>query len=95
MLASPGTCWKFKTLGPTPDLLNGSVPEPNNSDPRVVYAGVFNLRILWCSKQSFGSSCCFFPEKAMAAHSSTLAWQIPWTEEPGGLRSMAQRVGHD
>ena len=27
-------------------------------------------------------------EKAMAPHSSTLAWKIPWTEEPGGLRSM-------
>ena len=32
----------------------------------------------------------------MAAHSSTLAWGIPWTEEPGGLQSMgSQRVGHD
>ena len=27
-------------------------------------------------------------EKAMAPHSSTLAWKIPWTEEPGGLKSM-------
>ena len=27
-------------------------------------------------------------EKAMATHSSTLAWEIPWTEEPGGLQSM-------
>ena len=35
-------------------------------------------------------------EKAMAPHSSTLAWQIPWTEEPGGLQSMGSlRVGHD
>ena len=32
----------------------------------------------------------------MAPHSSTLAWKIPWTEEPGGLQSMgSQRVGHD
>ena len=32
----------------------------------------------------------------MAAHSSILAWRIPWTEEPGGLWSMgSQRVGHD
>ena len=30
------------------------------------------------------------------AHSSFLAWRIPWTEEPGGLKSMGlQRVGHD
>ena len=35
-------------------------------------------------------------EKAMAAHSSTLAWKIPWTEERGGLQSTgSQRVGHD
>ena len=32
----------------------------------------------------------------MAPHSSTLAWKIPWTEEPGGLQSMGSRkVGHD
>ena len=38
----------------------------------------------------------FWKEKAMAPHSSTLAWKIPWTEEPGGLQSMGlQRVGHD
>ena len=35
-------------------------------------------------------------EKAMATHSSTLAWKIPWMEEPGGLQSMgSQRVRHD
>ena len=35
-------------------------------------------------------------EKAMAPHSSTLAWKIPWTEKPGGLPSVGlHRVGHD
>ena len=35
-------------------------------------------------------------EKAMAPHSSTLAWKIPWTEEPGGPQSMGLlRVRHD
>ena len=35
-------------------------------------------------------------EKAMAPHSSTLAWKIPWTEEPGRLQSMRLlRAGHD
>ena len=35
-------------------------------------------------------------EKEMAIHSSTLAWKILWTEEPGRLQSMgSQRVGHD
>ena len=42
----------------------------------------------------------FFPfscmEKAMAPHSSTLAWKIPWMEEPGGVQSMGSlRVLHD
>ena len=35
-------------------------------------------------------------EKEMATHSSTLAWKIPWTEEPGRLQSMgSQRARHD
>ena len=35
-------------------------------------------------------------EKKMATHSSTLAWKIPWMEEPGRLQPMGlQRVGHD
>ena len=35
-------------------------------------------------------------EKEMAAHSSTLAWKIPWTKELDRLQSMgSQRVGHD
>ena len=44
----------------------------------------------------FYVSCIGRPEKAMAPHSSTLAWKIPWTEEPGGLQSIGSlRVGHD
>ena len=35
-------------------------------------------------------------EEGMATHSSILAWEIPWTEEPGGLWSLgSQRIGHD
>ena len=35
-------------------------------------------------------------EKEMATHSSIPAWEVPWTEEPGGLQSAeAQKVGHD
>ena len=35
-------------------------------------------------------------EEGMATHSSILAWEVPWTEEPGGLQSMgSQRVGCD
>ena len=35
------------------------------------------------------------PEKGMAAHSSILAWGIPWTEPPGGQSMGSQRVEHD
>ena len=41
-------------------------------------------------------NCVYMMEKAMAPHSSTPAWKIPWTEEPGGLQSMGSLgVGHD
>ena len=37
-----------------------------------------------------------YPERAMAPHSSTLAWKIPWTEGPGGLQSMGSLgIRHD
>ena len=40
--------------------------------------------------------CLYLVEKAMALHSSTLAWKIPWTEEPGRLQSMGLLgIGHD
>ena len=42
------------------------------------------------------SKYCISAEKAMAPHSSTLAWKIPWTEEPGGLQFMGSLgVGHN
>ena len=44
----------------------------------------------------FWNELAFKLEKAMAPHSSTLAWKIPWMEEPGWLQSMGSlRVGHD
>ena len=51
--------------------------------------------MLWCS--AFFIVQLSHPlEKAMATHSSTLAWKIPWTEEPGRLQSMeSRRVGHN
>ena len=52
-----------------------------------------------CSSVLFNSICLSLeprPEKAMAPHSSTLAWKIPWMEEPGRPHSMgSQRVRHD
>ena len=50
-------------------------------------------------RHSISYCICFYvvvSEKAMAPHSSTLAWKIPWLEEPDGLQSMGSlRVGHD
>jgi len=47
-------------------------------------------------KGGFGSALDLGAEKAMAPHSSTLAWKIPWMEEPGGLQFMGSlRVRHD
>ena len=47
-------------------------------------------------KLKLNSSMKTYTEKAMAPHSSTLAWKIPWMEESGWLQSMGSlRVGHD
>ena len=48
------------------------------------------------NKDGFRGASLVALEKAMAPHSSTLAWKTPWTEEPGRLQSMGSlRVGHD
>ena len=55
------------------------------------YATVITLYL--CLLNSIGNQ---MMEKAMTPHSSTLAWKIPWKEEPGRLQSMGSlRVGHD
>ena len=54
--------------------------------------------VSWCLETSLFFKTPFLgrKEKAMAPHSSTLAWKIPWTEKPGRLQSMGSlRVGHD
>ena len=54
------------------------------------------LAKLYLEHLKFKQCCMCVPEKTTAAHSSPLAWKIPWTEEPGGLQSMGSwRVGHD
>ena len=56
---------------------------------------VKRLPVMWETRvQSLGQE---YPlEEKMATHSHTLAWKIPWTEEPGGLQSMGlQRAGHN
>ena len=58
---------------------------------------IFDSYLCWCMWFKFiYYNCEGFPEKAVEPHSSTLAWKIPWTEEPGGLQSMGSlRVRHD
>ena len=56
----------------------------------------FSFLHRWNDALSFERVQSIYSEKAMAPHSSTLAWKIPWTEEPGGLQSMGSRkVGHN
>ena len=53
---------------------------------------LFTMRETWV--QSLGQEDLL--EKEMAIHSSTIAWKIPWTDEPDKLQSMgSQRVGHN
>ena len=71
------------------------------------WEAMFSATLLWLSLNTFNSilickwseKCVLVSsdrEKAMATHSSTLAWKIPWMEEPGRLQSMGSlRVGHD
>ena len=56
---------------------------------------VYKIKLKMVSKPKYKNAC-MLTEKAMAPHSSTLPWKIPWMEEPGGLQSMGSpRVGHD
>ena len=54
------------------------------------------IRVCYLLPQAFTGGSDLKVEKAMATHSSTLAWQIPWTEELGGLQSMGSLgIRHD
>ena len=87
-----------------------SFPAEQPGNPKGMYFSPVDTLILaqWDFLQNCKTigSCCFklvssfpfltAPEKAMATHSSTLAWKIPGTAEPGGLPSMgSHRVGHN
>ena len=61
------------------------------------WAAVHGVPKSWAQLSDFTFTFHFHAlEKEMATHSSTLAWRIPWMEEPGGLPSLgSHRVGHD
>ena len=64
--------------------------------PRDSQTQIFGDPLAWIPRTELMVRCHEDPEKAMAPHSSTLAWKIPGTEEPGRLQSMGSlRVGHD
>ena len=80
--------WKFSSghrTGQFPLKRSAFIPNLEKSNTKL------------CSKDcTIALISCTSMEKAMATHSSTLAWKIPWTEGPGMLQSMGSwRVGHD
>ena len=94
MVFSRGECWSR-----LPFLTPRDLPDPGMesiSFPSPALAGIF-FTTAPTRKPMFHMFCHIkVSEKALAPHSSTLAWKIPWMEEPGRLQSMGlQRVGHD
>ena len=62
----------------------------------VFYTHAFVVCVCVCVCTKAKAKELYATEKAMAPHSSTLAWKIPWMEEPGGLQSMGLlKVGHN
>ena len=71
----------------------------NSSSKRIAFFFFQSHQFIWASKEShevYLEGNTYILKKAMATHSSTLAWKIPWAGEPGGLQSMGSlRVRHD
>ena len=86
---------RFPCPSPTPRACSNSCPlESVMPYNHFILCPLLLLPSLFPSINS--SVLSFLSEKAMAPRSSTLAWKIPWMEEPGGLQSMGSlRVGHD
>ena len=92
------------TQSPAHSLLHylNSIPKWHICQPTLTHC-YHSESIVYIKVHCWGCTVCGFghiytdiSEKAMASHSNTLAWKIPWTEEPGRLWSMGSlRVGHD
>ena len=89
----PRVCMRRRQWQPTPVLLPGE-SQGRGSLVGCRLWGRTELYTTEATQQEQQQS--MYAEKAMAPHSSTLAWKIPWTEEPGGLKSMGSLgVRHD
>ena len=87
-------CYSLLPRKGVPLLYKTNSYSENLFSPRL--AAVFSTYLCIDSQIVIKLFLCSSLEKAMAPHSSTLAWKIPWTREPGGLPSMgSHRVGHD
>jgi len=77
--------------------LSGEDPLEKGMQPtQVFFPGEFHGQRSLVGYSPWGHKESDITERLMAPHSSTLAWKIPWTEEPGRLQSMGSlRVGHD
>ena len=81
---------------PTPEDLPNLGIKPASLISPALAGRFFTTSATWEAPRSFikpyiWASQCSFSEKAMAPHSSTLAWKTPWTEEPGRLQSMGSQ----
>ena len=75
--------------------MNRSYPE-TDKDKAITACAKILITSLTIARAVYNYSEGYIAEKAMALHSSTLAWKIPWMEEPGRLPSMeSHRVGRD
>ena len=74
---------------------SGDLPDPEMELISRALAGSFFTRATWEAPYTY-IYVCVYTGKALAPHSSVLAWRIPGMEEPDGLPSMgSHRVGHD
>ena len=64
----------------------------NHMDRGTWWAVVHGIAKSWTRLSDFTSLHTYISEKAMATHSSILAWRSPWTVKPGGLQSMGSHI---
>ena len=100
MASGPFTSWQIvgKTVETVADFifLGSKIPADDNCSHEIKRCLLLGRKAMTNLDSILKSRDITLLTKAMTTHSSTLAWKIPWTEEPGGLQSMGSlRVEHD